>query len=106
MITEVQIPQSLKEQYYSDKFFSKVIKDIGNYKNFKWEAGLLSLKTDGKVLLCIPNINIGGCKGHAKQPHISENRYGGHEWIKISKIIAPHAQSVQGPRVAIRSQRE
>ncbi|KIJ35856.1 hypothetical protein M422DRAFT_261808 [Sphaerobolus stellatus SS14] len=61
-ITEVQIPQCLKEQYHSDEFFSKVIKDIGNYKNFEWEAGLLSLKTDGKALLCIPDVTIGGHK--------------------------------------------
>ncbi|KIJ24006.1 hypothetical protein M422DRAFT_275309 [Sphaerobolus stellatus SS14] len=105
-IIEVQIPQCLKEQYHSDEFFSKVIKDIGNYKNFEWEAGLLSLKTGGKVLLCIPDNKIGGRKGHTKQPHISDNRYGGHRWFKISKTIAPHAQSVQGPRVAIRSQLE
>jgi len=59
-ITEVDLPVCLKGKYASDEFFKRILEKPSEYKHFEQEQGLISLKTEGKVLLCIPDAKVNG----------------------------------------------
>jgi len=61
-LAEVNLPSCLRNRYSSDEFFKRIVGNVKEFKNFEFEDGLLSVKSAGKVLLCIPDIAIGGRK--------------------------------------------
>jgi len=58
-LAEIQLPAYFKGKYVQDSFFSKIIENPGNFRNFELEQELLSLRTDGKVVLCVPDTKFG-----------------------------------------------
>ncbi|KIM57516.1 hypothetical protein SCLCIDRAFT_130237, partial [Scleroderma citrinum Foug A] len=56
---ELDICEDTRNQYYQDKFFSDIVKQPMNYKNFEVNSGLVYLRDNGRRVLCIPDIALG-----------------------------------------------
>ena len=56
---ELDICEDTRNQYYQDKFFSDIVKQPMNYKNFEVDSGLVYLRDNGRQVLCIPDITLG-----------------------------------------------
>jgi len=70
----LDICEDIRNQYHRDKFFSDIVMQPKNYKNFEVNSGLVYLKDKGHQTLCIPDITLG-------------NR-------RIREIIISHAHSI------------
>ncbi|OCH83772.1 hypothetical protein OBBRIDRAFT_742719, partial [Obba rivulosa] len=56
----IDLPKALKGKYREDSFFRNILDNPKHYKNFRVHDGLIYCTDQGKHLLCIPNIRIGG----------------------------------------------
>jgi hypothetical protein len=56
----LDLEKELRDQYSKDPFFKNIMAKPCEFKNFVVSDGLLYIRTDGKKLLCIPNVVIKG----------------------------------------------
>ena len=56
------LPGCLRGQYENDDFFAPIVKNPIGYNHFALDDGLLYHKTDGRRVLCVPDVEISGRK--------------------------------------------
>jgi hypothetical protein len=103
---DVSFPNCLRELYNEDPFFKPILNKPDDYSNFELRDGLVFFKTEGSVLLAIPDVKIEGrsireaviCQGHSLLAHL-----GGHKtltylrdqvwWKTIVKDVTDYCKS-------------
>ncbi|CAG7852966.1 Transposon Ty3-I Gag-Pol polyprotein AltName: Full=Gag3-Pol3; AltName: Full=Transposon Ty3-2 TYA-TYB polyprotein; Contains: RecName: Full=Capsid protein; Short=CA; AltName: Full=p24; Contains: RecName: Full=Spacer peptide p3; Contains: RecName: Full=Nucleocapsid protein p11; Short=NC; Contains: RecName: Full=Ty3 protease; Short=PR; AltName: Full=p16; Contains: RecName: Full=Spacer peptide J; Contains: RecName: Full=Reverse transcriptase/ribonuclease H; Short=RT; Short=RT-RH; AltName: Full=p55; Contains: Re len=58
----ISLPGGLRGRYSDDSFFAPIAENPVGYNHFMLDDGLLYHKTDGKRVLCIPDVEIEGRK--------------------------------------------
>lgn len=79
---EIDVITAVKDNYQNDVFFDGVMEHPERFRNYVVKEGCLYLDDDDKLLLCIPDVKVGGrrlrevviAQAHSILAHLASNK--------------------------------